>query len=526
MARAELQKDFNSLMLKFRKQFSSGYLAPIGGESGTHIQLLIGGAELVGSFVKGTELLIEPSAGLSDIQKEFYKKYGTGATGTANWSKVTEQLIADAIKNGYFGVVPIKDLATISSNTDLFGGYDNAGIFYTKINSMTLEVTFFVRNVKEADNLLGDIRKAVLDDALKIFKDKVGHLAENDKALVSPGTRAFRRGEKDKEASTPSKPVYGQGRGTRANVVFGGGLKTEHNRELTRALLGLERAAKQGEVLGGAAFTTPIKATKILDLILDEFDIDWEESVAKSGVGAYGVERLLKLQFGRNKILDTEYGKVFKEKASGIFKDLAKQKSNQLLTGITQKASRTVKDQVIDDVVHDVVKKVKKVNKRNVKVRVTKGRAKKFKNKTRTENLKKRKKAKTVSRVAKAAAIKAKGFKKTKTTERKGKDSIGIGQLQLIINRKLSDQVKKNMGRPALRNQTGRFADSVRLVAMRQAQNSIVGDYTYQLSPYETFENTGSRQWPTGYNPKPLITKSIRELAVQTLDTKFTLRRV
>jgi len=115
MARAELQKDFNSLMLKFRKEFSSGYLAPIGGESGTHIQLLIGGAELVGSFVKGTELLIEPSAGLSDIQKEFYKKYGTGATGVANWSKVTEQLIADAIKNGYFGVVPIKDLATIGT---------------------------------------------------------------------------------------------------------------------------------------------------------------------------------------------------------------------------------------------------------------------------------------------------------------------------------------------------------------------------------------------------------------------------
>ena len=60
-------------MLKFRKQFSSGYLAPIGGESGTHIQLTIGGPELVGSFVKGTELLIEPSAGLSDIQKNFIK---------------------------------------------------------------------------------------------------------------------------------------------------------------------------------------------------------------------------------------------------------------------------------------------------------------------------------------------------------------------------------------------------------------------------------------------------------------------
>ena len=390
MARAELQKDFNSLMLKFRKQFSSGYLAPIGGESGTHIQLTIGGPELVGSFVKGTELLIEPSAGLSDIQKEFYKKYGTGAKGRANWAKVTEQLIADAIKNGYFGVVPIKDLATIGSSTDLFSQPD--GIFYRKINSMTLEATFFISNVKEADNLLGDIRKALLYDALRVFKDKVGHLAENDKALVSPGTRAFRRGEKDKEASTPGKPVYGQGRGTRANVVFGGALKTEHNRELTRALLGLERAAKQGEVLGGTTFRTPIKATKILNLILDEFEIDWQESVRKSGVGQYGVERLLKLQFGRNRILDTEFGKDFKDKASVLFKDLAK--NEELLKGITQKASRTIKDQVIDDVVHDVVKKVKKVNKRNAKVKVTKGRAKKFKNNTRTENLKNEKRQK------------------------------------------------------------------------------------------------------------------------------------
>ena len=60
-----------------------------------------------------------------------------------------------------------------------------------------------------------------------------------------------------------------------------------------------------------------------------------------------------------------------------LFKDLAK--NEELLKGITQKASRTIKDQVIDDVVHDVVKKVKKVNKRNAKVKVTKGRAKKFK---------------------------------------------------------------------------------------------------------------------------------------------------
>ena len=35
------------------------------------------------------------------------------------------------------------------------------------------------------------------------------------------------------------------------------------------------------------------------------------------------------------------------------------------------------------------------------------------------------------------------------------------------------------------------------------------------LSPYETFENTGTRKWRTSYNPKPLISKSIRELALE-----------
>jgi hypothetical protein len=45
-------------------------------------------------------------------------------------------------------------------------------------------------------------------------------------------------------------------------------------------------------------------------------------------------------------------------------------------------------------------------------------------------------------------------------------------------------------------------------------------------NPYKTFENQGQRKWPSGYNPKPLITKSIRNLALQHVEAKFTLRRV
>ena len=41
----------------------------------------------------------------------------------------------------------------------------------------------------------------------------------------------------------------------------------------------------------------------------------------------------------------------------------------------------------------------------------------------------------------------------------------------------------------------------------------------------ETFENKGSRRWPVGYNPKPLISKSIRQLALGLIDQKLTIRR-
>ena len=46
------------------------------------------------------------------------------------------------------------------------------------------------------------------------------------------------------------------------------------------------------------------------------------------------------------------------------------------------------------------------------------------------------------------------------------------------------------------------------------------------LKPYETFENTGKQKWPIAYNPKTLITKSIRNLAMGYAAGKRTLRRI
>ena len=99
-------------------------------------------------------------------------------------------------------------------------------------------------------------------------------------------------------------------------------------------------------------------------------------------------------------------------------------------------------------------------------------------------------------------------------------------KLKKQINKRLPAEVRRNMGRPALINQTGRFSNSTQLLSLRPTAAGISGEYTYQRNPYETFENTGSRKWPNGYNPKPLIAKSIRNLALQYTEQKLTsLRR-
>ena len=93
------------------------------------------------------------------------------------------------------------------------------------------------------------------------------------------------------------------------------------------------------------------------------------------------------------------------------------------------------------------------------------------------------------------------------------------------------------MGKPALTNRTGIFSNSAELVSLRQTKAGLSGEYTYMRTGggtsknrggvYETFENTGKYKWPAGYNPKPLIAKSIRDLAINYTTQKLvSLRRV
>jgi len=97
-------------------------------------------------------------------------------------------------------------------------------------------------------------------------------------------------------------------------------------------------------------------------------------------------------------------------------------------------------------------------------------------------------------------------------------------ETRAFINSRLTGQIQRNMGRPALINQSGRFAQSASVVNAIGKPNGIHMDYTYNPL-YRVFEE-GEGGYPVTYDPRRLIEKSIRELAIQKVEAKFTLRRI
>lgn len=97
-----------------------------------------------------------------------------------------------------------------------------------------------------------------------------------------------------------------------------------------------------------------------------------------------------------------------------------------------------------------------------------------------------------------------------------------------LINKELPATVRKNMVAPRLQNQTGRFADSVKVTEIIQTPQGFpsVG-YTYQRRPYEVFEEGSSGNWANGdRDPRTLIDGSIREIAAKMAIGRFYTRRV
>jgi len=104
--------------------------------------------------------------------------------------------------------------------------------------------------------------------------------------------------------------------------------------------------------------------------------------------------------------------------------------------------------------------------------------------------------------------------------------ALSLTNLQNIINSRLSQQIRQNMGegsrRDVLNYRTGRFAESVRVNSVTQGREGMItAYYNYMKYPYATFSEGGRQEFPRSRDPKALISKSIREIMQEQMVTRM-----
>ena len=130
------------------------------------------------------------------------------------------------------------------------------------------------------------------------------------------------------------------------------------------------------------------------------------------------------------------------------------------------------------------------------------------------------------------AGIAKKGPEKGQGKEASTQDIRELAKLTKYINSRLGAEVRRKHGTEGmLKMRSGIFSRSVKLESLHHSANSIVAKYSYMLTGggvsknregvYQTFENTGVKKWRLSYNPKNIITKSIRSLAEAEIKKKF-----
>jgi hypothetical protein len=98
-----------------------------------------------------------------------------------------------------------------------------------------------------------------------------------------------------------------------------------------------------------------------------------------------------------------------------------------------------------------------------------------------------------------------------------------------IFNSELPRTLQKNMRDPALNYQSGRFANSVRVMDVNTTSKGYPSfGFSYQKDPYQVFEmGVGREPWATpDRDPRKLIDNSMREIAAKYAVGRFFTRRL
>ena len=107
-----------------------------------------------------------------------------------------------------------------------------------------------------------------------------------------------------------------------------------------------------------------------------------------------------------------------------------------------------------------------------------------------------------------------------------GPETNSLISLQQLLDANLVETVKRNMGtgnrRDILNLRSGRLAESVAVDRLSQGRTGMItAFYRYMRYPYATFSSGGKQSQPRSRDPKLLISKSIREVALQLKITQL-----
>ena len=426
----------------------------------------------------------------------------------------TESLWSNALKTAYAVVGPKLESANITTTKEEDGSY-----------SFVL-ITDGTASNKSFKKALADLR----NQTIKSWKEQ-----NQIQSLISQLEKEIEKGKLGKGETGES----------RISQITGGqkGTQFVHDAQNTDPIASTAKAFEQDLDEETYALFTKIgyKKENLVDKVLSGLELSWEIKTKK--VNNRPVQyRVVKGQIGvKNERELTDWGKRAKKKGGGnIIDDIMKALEEELadIKGLTKKkdgvsisdfeASSPFSQQASSFYKGQIVKQILEGNKKHIKT-TTNTKIKPFKPGKRAGTVKSRTKSKPKKKiitVARRRKRRTQGVEKGTGKAANTSKVAELARLTAYINSRLPAEVRRNMGRPALINQTGRFSNSVQLISLTEAQKTIMAKYTYLLSPYATFENTGKKRWPLGYNPKTLIAKSIRNLAQGRIENKLTLRRV
>ena len=514
MAIAETKKIWEEHLKNAIKPFESSHMVKELGAAYVY-ELSLGGKEAIQAFKKGTkEILSVPSNFNTALE------YNT----TSDWRDAMEKVCSD-YNSGFkkVGRTPIQIGPPLPGQ---FRGKTNA-FASPDLSKSDDELVIQIYQVTKAGSGLPEkIMKQWIDEVWDTWVDTLEKEFDfTPGGMDSPGatvprsydqTERWSKSASDVQTGTVSELMRVQVRG-------------DHREKSTRAVYALKelKEAKPSMVHG-----IDIEILDIISYLESELEIDYnEQGFSKAAAGpneSIKWEAYVEVRMGKGLPEKTDKKALLEKGAEIIEKRIADQIATKGLPPRffdAEQSPKSKKEQILDSVIHGVVKKAKK----NKRAKVSGNKGKKFQGKKVKTTISKKKKKK-IQKQGKRIKIAGKPLQK-RPEKGEGKETTTNTVEQLLklkryINRRLPAETRRNMGRPALINRTGRFSNSVKLLSLTEGRNSIMAKYTYLLSPYQTFENTGKKRWPLAYNPKPLIAKSIRNLAQGRIEQKITVRRV